>query len=211
MKNLLCFISCLLILVYLQSCVPVFSELQSARLVGDGKVELTPHYSTVSFTEDGETEGLQNHLGLQLAYGLSPKVDLRVRYENVWFKGDGVGDGISIIGFGPKFSIVQDKLALYAPFGTGIAEGLEDAWEFQPTLFLTLPVIPQKLDFTISPKYIFTFCDECEDFLAFNAGLSIGSDVTKWAIRPEYGILLNPGESGHASHFSIGASIVLSK
>lgn len=211
MKNFICLISCLLIFTFMQSCVPVFSELQSARLVGDGNVELTPHYSSVSFSEDGDTETIQNELGLQLAYGLSPKVDLRIRYENLWLKGDGVADGISIIGFGPKFSIVQDKLAVYAPFGTAIAEDVENAWEFQPTLFLTVPVIPQKLDFTISPKYIFTFCEDCEDFLAFNAGLSISSDLAKWAIRPEYGILLNPGESGHASHFSIGASLVLSK
>lgn len=211
MKNLLNTIACgLIVLVGTQSCAPVFSELQSARMAGAGQVELTPHYSTTSVAEGGDSEGIQNHLGLQLAVGVSPKVDLRFRYENIWLKESGILDGLSLIGFGPKFSLIQDRLALYTPFGTAVGDGVTDSWQFQPTVFLTLPVVPQKLDFTVAPKLVVQFCDDCDSYFAFNTGLAISSDITRWAFRPEFGLLFG-GDNSTASHFSFGISFNVSR
>lgn len=59
------------------SCAPVFSDIQSARLAGKGNFEATPHFTTASFTSDSETDHVQNHFGLQVAYGISDRFDVR--------------------------------------------------------------------------------------------------------------------------------------
>jgi hypothetical protein len=197
-------------IIAFSGCAPVFSELQSARTVGKDKVDVTPLFSTVTVTEEGETEGVQNHIGLQLAYGLSPKVDIRVRYEYVWPKGDGeFSDGISVLGIGPKIGILEEKLAFSMPFGRAFGEATKDTWQLHPTLILSLPLLKDRIEFNLAPKYLMTFCKECDDFVAINFGLAFSNNLSKWAVRPEYGLLYNIGEEGHVGQFSIGLSTVL--
>jgi hypothetical protein len=193
-------------LLILQGCAPVFSELQSARTVGDNRVEFTPSISTVDYTEDGEREGLQNHIGLQAAYGITDKIDIRARYERIWIKEEGIDEGVSVFGIGPKFSLLENKIALYIPIGRAFGDETEETWQIHPTLLLTYPAVEDKLDITLSPKYLITLCEGCEDLIAVNLGLSFGNDLKQWSIRPEYGILFNPGESGYFGQFSIGYS-----
>lgn len=211
MKNQFVFCAIAIALLLLtQSCAPVFSELQSARMAGEGRVEMTPHFSSTSVAEDGDSDGVQNHFGLQLAVGASPKIDLRFRYENVWIKGDGIFDGVSLLGFGPKFSLIADRLALYTPIGTAIGEGITDSWQFQPTVFFTQPVLPNKIDFTIAPKYVIPFCKDCNQYFAFNTSVAISSDLSRWALRPEFGMLFAEDNS-KATHISIGMSFFLGR
>ncbi len=193
------------------SCTSSFSELQGARLVGEGKMELTPYYTTVSATSDGDTEGLQNQVGLNGAIGLGPKFDLRLRVENIWAKETGFGDGYIIVGAGPKLSLIENVLSAYLPVGRALGEGTSESWEVQPTLLLTWPAVEEKLDINLTPKYIFNLCEDCDDFVAVNLGLAISGHLSNWAIRPEYGLLFNPGESGHVSQFSIGLSKIFGK
>lgn len=192
------------LLAVVQSCAPVFSELQSARMVGKNRFEITNSYSSVSATADEETEMVQDHVGIQAALGISSRVDLRMRYERL-------STGYSIIGFGPKVSIIKDRFAFYLPLGRALGEESKDSWQLHPTLLFTLPAIPQKLDITLSPKYLIPFCKECADLVAVNFGLSFSSDLNKWAIRPEYGLLFNPEREGNLSHFSVGFSLAFGK
>lgn len=194
-------------LLVLQSCAPVFSELQSARTVGQNHVEVTPSYTSTSVTSEGETAGIQNHLGIQVAYGITDFLDFRARYENIWAKGGGLFEGsISVIGFGPKVSIVENRVAFSLALGRALGEGSSETWQLHPTLLLTQPIIEDKIEATLSPKYLITFCEGCDNLFAFNLGLSLSSDLEKWAIRPEYGILLPPGGGGFYSQFSLGIS-----
>ena len=202
-------ISILLVSFSLQNCAPVFSELQGARTVGKDNVELTPSYSSVSFADEDGSEKVQNEVGIQVALGVSPRVDIRARYEYVWIPDD--GGNVSAIGIGPKFSLVKDKLAISLPIGRALGEGTSESWEFLPTVLFSLPIKKDILDLNVSPKYIIQFCEECESFLAINAGFSISSNLNEWAIRPEFGLLYNPGESGHYAQFSIGVSKVFGK
>jgi hypothetical protein len=197
----------LLISIVLQGCAPVFSELQSARTVGKNRVEFTPSYSSVNFAADGERDKMQKHIGLQAAYGISDKVDIRVRYERAWeAEGSIKENGISIGAIGAKFSLIEDKIAFYLPIGRAFGEDTEDTWQMHPTFIFTMPVVAEKIDVTIAPKYLISFCEGCENLLAINLGLSLSDDLTRWAIRPEYGMLFNPGEEGHFNQFSIGVS-----
>ena len=201
----------LLIPIVIQGCAPVFSELQSARTVGKNRVEFTPSYSSVSFAADGEREKTQKHAGLQAAYGISDKIDIRVRYERAWEEGGTMKEGISMGAIGPKFSFVEDKMAFYLPIGRAFGEGTEDTWQIHPTFLFTMPVVKDKFDVTIAPKYLISFCEGCENLLAINLALSLSNDLNRWAIRPEYGMLFNPGEEGHFSQFSIGVSYAFGK
>ncbi|MFT5168160.1 MAG: AraC-like DNA-binding protein [Saprospiraceae bacterium] len=64
---------------------------------------------------------------------------------------------------------------------------------------------------TFAPKYLMTLCNNCDDLIAFNLGAAFSNNFDKWAVRPEYGLLFNLGESGHFAHFSLGFSFNLSK
>lgn len=208
-NHILTGIGILLLLVTFQNCAPVFSDMQSARLVGKGSFEVTPSYSTVNFAEEGESEGIQNHVGAQFALGLSDKVDLRARFEHIWLKEDGEFNE-QIFGIGPKFSLVKDRIAGYLPVGFAFSD-VGESIQIHPTLLFTVPIVPDKLDFNPSAKYLISFCDGCENLVAVNAGLAFSEDIARWALRAEYGLLYNPGESGHFGQFSVGFSYTFSK
>lgn len=80
-----------------------------------------------------------------------------------------------------------------------------------PTRLLTLPVVENKIGPTLSPKYLIKLCEGCQSWVAANIEFAISKDVTRWAIRPEYGLLFDPGESGRFSHFSLGFSLGFGK
>ena len=200
------------------ACAPVFSDLQSAKLVGQGRVEVTPGFSSVSRSSgtcescDPGTEGssdsthVQNHAGIQLATGVHEKVDLRLRYEHVWVED---GGATNVLGFGPKVQLFRDHAALYVPVGFAFGGGIESSqsWQVHPTLLLGAQVHPS-VELNGSVKYLVPLHEEGGDnLLAFNLGVGLGPSSGRWALRPEYGWLIDPGEDGHYSQFSIGLSV----
>ncbi len=125
------------LLIGFSGCAPGFSEMQSAKLVGKGNIEATPSFSTVSFLEDGESDQMQKHVGVQAAYGVAEGFDLRSRIEYIW------NDDINatVIGVGPKFSIWKDHIAGYVPLGFAFGEDIEtsETWQLHPTMLFTVP------------------------------------------------------------------------
>ena len=199
-------LSMIIVLVLTYSCAPVFSDIQSARLVGKGNFEATPNFTTTSQTFEGESDHIQNHYGLQLGYGLSKRIDLRARYEYIGLDSD--GGSTNVFGIGPKVSLLKDRIAAYLPVGFafgGDVEGIDEV-EVQPTLLFTIPV-GKNIEINPSVKGIISN----EFYMAFNLGLGLSTNPNKYVIRPEYGILLNPGESGRYGQFSIGATIYMLK
>ena len=193
------------VLLLLSGCVPTFSDLQSARLAGPGRVEITPSVSVVeSSEEDGwEIGESQHHLGIQLATGLSDRIDVRFRYE--YIGGSWTEEDVHVVAVGAKFGLIRDRAAFYLPVGTGIGDGVEsgDLVQFQPTLLYTYP-FNSKFEITGSGKGIVWVDRDGDDLLAFNLGAGISKDLTKWAIRPEGGFLISPGEDRRAWHLSVG-------
>lgn len=193
--------------VFVQSCASVFSEMQSARTVGKERIELTPSYSFVFGEYDGETQGVQNHVGVQAGYGINEDIDIRLRFEYLWSVKNTVPDfSYAVVGIGPKFSLLKDKIAFTLPIGRALGEGTENTWEIHPTLIFSFPIVKDNLEINIAPKYLLRLVEDADDMLALNVGFSIGSDILKWSIRPEYGILFIPGETGSYSHVSLGLS-----
>jgi hypothetical protein len=192
----------LLAALAVSACAPVFSDLQSAKLVGKGRVEATPSFSTVSASDSGH---VQDHAGLQLAAGVHDKIDVRVRYEHIWVE----DEGVDVLGFGPKIQLFKNYAALYVPVGFAFGGGIDsgETWQIHPTLLLTGQVHPN-VELNWSGKYLVPLTgDGGDDLLAFNIGLGLGPANGRWAIRPEFGWLLNPGDEGHFTQFSVGFSV----
>lgn len=149
---------------------------------------------------------MQNHYGFQLGYGISDRFDVSARYEYIGVAND--GGNANIFGIGPKVSLVKDRIAAYLPVGFAFGGDIDgiDEFEVQPTVLFTLPV-GQYIEINPSVKGVIG-----DDFyMAFNLGLGLSSDFNRYAIRPEYGMLFNPGEKGHLGQFSIGLSFKLTK
>ena len=194
-------------MVFLAYCVvPPFSDLQSAKLVGKGRIELTPGFSSVSVTAEGESQHIQNNFGIQAGYGVSKFMDFRLRYERIQL--DTGGDesyGLNVLGFGPKFSLVKDWVAIFLPVGFAFGSDVEvsQTWQFQPTLLFTVP-FNKNIELNTSAKGLIWFQSGNDSLVAFNLGFGLSSDLDKWAIRPEIGFLIDPGKKGHYMHLSIG-------
>jgi hypothetical protein len=187
-------------------CIAPFSEMHGARLTGQGRVEATPFYSAMYSSNDGETENVYNHLGAHLAFGMSEKVDFRVRIERVAVEGE-PDDAFTVIGAGPKFALSRDRAALFLPVGAAFGNGLEtsETVQFHPALLFTLP-LNDRIELNPSIKALIPLNGDGGVQFAGNLGLAFGPDIRKWAIRPEVGMLMKPGEDGSALHASIGLS-----
>ncbi|MCX6230080.1 MAG: hypothetical protein NTZ33_00930 [Bacteroidetes bacterium] len=208
-----------------KSCAPVFSELQGARTVGKNRIELTPSYSSVSISSETNSYEVQKDFGLQAAYGLTSNFDFRFRYEYIWISENSLFNNssnllgieplksVNVLGMGPKYCFVKDIFSFYLPIGLAFGGGInaDKTWELHPTLLFSIPLSKNKVELNISPKYLVSLANDNDDLIAFNFGVSFSDDLTKWAVRPEYGLLYDPKDSGHYSHFSIGFSICFGK
>jgi len=184
------------------SCAPVFSEMQSAGTVGEGNMDGTVSFSSVRFSDDSETTTIQNHADAQYAYGLFDNLDLRARYSSVWVDDDDIR--VNVLGFGPKYNFIKDRLSVYLPIGFAFGEDIETSESFQmhPTLLGTLPIV-NRIEVNPSFKLLLPLSGNGDTTAAFNLGL--GLDIVDGiTIRPEYGILFNPGDEGYYGHFGIG-------
>jgi hypothetical protein len=199
------------------ACAAPFAEMQSARLAGKGRVEVTPVYSYMDVADEGETAKIQDIFGVHLATGLTDRVDLRARVEHIVVSSEGgVGFSATAVGIGPKFGLIQNSLALYLPFGLAFGGDIDESqtWQFHPSIIATLP-LASSVELNGGFKALIPLTesadpdDENDVLFALNLGLGLSPDLNKWAIRPEVGFLRNPGESGTIRHFSLGLTFFL--
>jgi hypothetical protein len=108
-----------------QGCAPAFTD---ARMVGKGRVEVTPHVSATGFTENGESEHTANNFGVLVIGGVHERVDVGAGFIRAQ-SADGDG-GINLAGFGPRFGLYDrnprgPKVALATPIGFAFGENVE--------------------------------------------------------------------------------------
>ena len=193
-------------------CLPYHADQQSARLLQPGRVEVTPSFTAVSMSSGGEREHVQNQLGLRAGYGMSERAELRGSIERVSIAGvddaDDDAGSVFVIGGGPKFAIVPNKLAFYLPFGAAAGSGVEIGKTFTaaPTLLASFGN-NRTFELTPSLKAVLPLTAEEKDVLiGLHLGAGLSSDLERWAIRPELGLLKNPGETGTVVGFTLGFS-----
>lgn len=207
MRALLNIILAVIGMTLLSSCATIYTEFQSAKTVGEGSSEITPTVSGVSYAFEEESGYAQTNVGIQYAYGITNRFDLRVRYEMIFPDGaDGGFGDYNAIAIAPKISLVPDKLAYNMPFGFGFGEGIstENSYEVHPTLIFTQS-LSDNAELNLSGKYIIPFESERENLVAFN--VSFGAIGNSYIFRPSAGILINPGEDGVFWDLGLGVSI----
>ncbi len=191
----------------LTGCAPVFSDFQSASPVETGQLEVTPSFAPIWSSQAGHTEHLQYNFGGQAAYGIRDWLEIRAGYGRIQF---GESDeGIHVTGFGPKLGL-GDHAAFYLPIGFAFGNGIEvaDMWEIHPTLLYTA-TLSTFARVTPSGKVLLPVGGENrrgDTLVAFNLGASFSRNFDEWAVRPEAGILMNPGESGLVWMLGLGVS-----
>ena len=195
----------------LSGCAPVFSDLQSAKLVGKGEYEVTPSVSEVHLNNNGKSSEIQTHVGLQAAYGLSDDTDIRIRYERITVDWNESEDwAFNVIGLGPKIVLTKDVSAFYLPVGFAYGDNIIDwseTWEIHPTLLFTIP-LADNFELNPSAKALIPLSNNNRDVrFAVNLGAGLSSNYDKWIIRPELGFLFNPDSNAYYRHFSIGLTL----
>jgi hypothetical protein len=197
--------SVLSLLLLMAGCAPVFSDLQSARLVGKARVEATPSVSALYYS-DSSTDHVENHAGVQLATGVLDRVDLRLRYEYAF------DVGVNVVGFGPKVALVKDRLALALPVGFAFGGGVDSgkSWQIHPTLITTAP-LGRNAEWNSSFKVMIPLSggEGNDTLLAVNTGFGLSSNLDRWVVRPEVGLCYNPGDKGHFTQASVGLTVFL--
>jgi hypothetical protein len=190
----------------LSGCAAPFADLQGARLAGKGKVEVAGSFSSVSFAEGGDSGELQREYTAQVATGIGERTDLRIRYTRIGPPGDGSEGGINVFGVGPKFALSNDRFAVALPVGFAVGEDLSvgDTFQVHPTVFFTFPAAPG-FDINLSGKALFSVSGGSLG-LAANLGLGISSNLERWALRPEVGVLKYTDGDGYLRHLSLGLS-----
>jgi hypothetical protein len=202
---------CLIVAVcsLITGCVaPVFSDFQSARTVGTDHSEITPSYSSVFcwYRDYGsQLDYNQSNVGLQFAVGLADICDLRLRYECLI-----TNNPIHYFSSGLKFRIVKNKVAVFMPIVIYyIPYDNSLIFHFVPTALFTIPLsnkTPEHFEINPSVKALIPFASDQETRVMFsvNLGGGLSTDLSKWAIRPEAGLLFYQDSPNPFVQFSLG-------
>jgi hypothetical protein len=204
-----------ILLFFLSSCVvPVNTSFERAATLGKGNVEAGGSFSHYTGIADGESESLHNNVGARIGFGVSDKMDLKIRYERI-------GDYYDYLSVVPKFSLSPKKTALLLPLSMYSASQSGKTYSIAPQFINTFTSKKNTADFSLSLKGDLLFSpattdiygnkiQSSTDFLVgFNAGAGISSNLDKWAIRPEIGYLFKPGDPGGALSFGVGFQFVI--
>ena len=188
-------------ILFLSNCVVPY---ESARMLPKGAMELKGSYTHASERFEGESASINDGLGFGFGYGVTDRINVKLRYERL-FLSDSDGEGLNYIAFGPKFALIPDKLAVIFPFGAYTYDG-ESTWGVHPNLMATFPGKNNKFEATVGARTDIFFEEGADMLIGLNLGLGISQDLDRWAVRPDFGLVFNPGEDGVLLTFGVGFS-----
>lgn len=208
MQKTLPLFSVLVISIIFCSCSivsPVFNQFETAKTLQKGNVELMGNYSGYHGASFSDETAVNKNLGFRFGYGVSDEVDLKFRYERLM--PTQTNDdllGANFYSFITKISLKEDALALLVPISLYDAKekstnGEDDVQysfsSISPQLLYTYTNDKNTVDVTGSVKMEILFAGGGGGVLfGVNAGAGFSSNLSKWAIRPELGILsIGPG------------------
>ena len=166
---------------------------------------------------------LSKSIGFQTSYGLNKKYDSRLRLERIIidvddFKNDSsnfidvsifnIKANITHLSFGIKYELLKNKSAIYIPISfTKMDNNSEIIKQIEPTYIHSF-TLGRNFEINPSIKALIPLGSDAKDYLlAYNLGLGIGSNLSKWVFRPEVGLLSSPFAKGSIPHMSIGLSL----
>jgi hypothetical protein len=196
---------------FFTSCMtvaPVNQHYERAATLGKGNIEASGSIS--GYVADDKP--INKNYGFRVGYGISDKVDVKLRYEKRIPFDTSIhnSDYISIV---PKFSIRENKVSLLAPISRYQTRHRFDgktidevSYSFAPQVIRTYTNAKNSFDFSVSTKAEFLFHNWAEDefYLGFNMGAGVSTNLDKWAIRPEVGYQVRPFQGNYAWSYGVG-------
>ena len=195
--------SCIL---FLTRCVVPY---ESARMLPKGATELKASFTHTSQSVEGASGSLSNGFGVGLGYGVSDRFNVKLRYERLIIS-DSDGEGVDYLAFGPKIALKPNKIALLVPLGVYLYGG-ESTWGIHPNLLFTMPGRTNQFEATLGARSDIFFEEGTDMLIGLNVGLGFSRDLDRWAVRPDFGVIFNPGEKGADLTFGVGISYNLFK
>ena len=163
-----------------------------------GQVELTPNYTFNYFPQSISLYDYANNLGLSVRVGLHKQIDIKADYN--WLFST-YGDNIwHVMQVAPRFSNKNGRIAFRLPVGITfdrkehISEGSGsfDINYFVSARMMFGAVKKQYFELMISPMGEVFFSTENLIMAGIDLGLGFSSDFSRWSIRPEGTILVDP-------------------
>jgi hypothetical protein len=220
MKKILLLFTNISILVLICSIYPkaqiVNLAFENAQSLGTGNFDIKGMYSHQSFRYEGSSEKLGDLYGGELGMGVSRNIDVKFRYEALAAP-KGMRDyTVNYYSLVPKISIKKDVFSFMLPVSayTAKQEGERATnYSIAPCLLGSLPAIPNKVDVTFAAKGDFMFFQGGgdEQYLGFNLGADLSSNLKRWSVRPEASYLFHPGDKGAIWTVGVGLQVLLSR
>lgn len=195
------------IALFFTGCVaPLNTSFESARMLKQGEMEFMGSYARYSTGEGSELEHSNSNISARAGIGVTDKFNIKMRYARL-MPPMSESDAVNYLALEPKFTILQDHIAAVAPFGAYFAGG-DSEFFVSPKFLFTYPSANNKLDVTFGTKTDIFFND-WDVYLGLNLGAGFSSDLSRWAIRPEVGYLVDlgtsdPGERAYAWNWGVG-------
>jgi len=210
-------VCCLWLLNGCVSMAPINSSYESAKTLNKGQIELTGNYSSYSLRTEDEyekkgTEKVNKNYGFRIGYGITPRLDLKFRYERLvpaLQEDKDQLDGANYFALTPRYGFLKDHITGALDIGLYTYYLKEDKQSdaiffFTPRLAFTYPS-GKYFDLTLNAK-VDVLPSESLTYWGLNLGCGISSDLNKWALRPEIGFI---NDFNGATWFNAGAAIVL--
>lgn len=200
-KSLLIFSSILLV-----SCATTSIDFQSAKILPEGEVDITPSYSTTL---------LDHELGVEMGYGLSKDFEVRGGVHT-FFANHGESESSifyyeseknAFIKTGIKYSLIDDYFSLYLPVAYDVYN-FDETVSIQPSILLT-KVFPTNHEINFQFKeMIYVNAESPYVIHALNVGIGykIGESIT---LRPVGNVLYFYHSDGGVFFFKAGMGVTI--
>lgn len=184
-------ISCLAVSLslILETKAQVFSDMQLPGISGAKNFSLDINYSVITpdldqYSYYTEPSGA---LGLGIGYGISKKVDIRLRYSFLIDSESNSEIPVSLNEFqlGPKVSLIDKKLSIYTPLAVDKIQD-KSYWSFQPKVLVAIPLGSPNFLFSGGLGYTAFFDKEINGFLNWNVGMAISINPNAWMLKLDY-------------------------
>jgi hypothetical protein len=185
----------------IESQAQINSTYERSNTLGNDHLEIAGSYSHYDFSSEGSgSVGAYNNYGGRFGVGLTDDVDIKIRYERFLSAqtGDEAADYLSIF---PKFEIWNDEISVIIPLSSYFDESVFSSvarYSIAPEFIGTHP-FSKKVDVTGNFKLDYFFPKnnlEDELLFGFKLGFGLSSDLEKWSLRPEAGLLIDSNDSG---------------
>lgn len=135
--------------LFLACVAPINTSNESARMLAKGDWEVTGNYTHYILSSEGESEGINDNVGVRIGYGIVDKFNLKVRYERL-IPSEEDSESVNYIDIAPKFQIMKGVIAATVPFGLYFAQE-ETEFVMSPKMLFTYPA-SDKFEVTVATK-----------------------------------------------------------